>query len=378
MIYNVSPHLLMDVRSCATRGWSRHIMGYTSVGDFIKMTAGSAYHAAMAAYLDPDLPEEGPARRARALAVLHAVYDDVWKRAPAEQLESAYTPRNIDRLFDRWMELHPPLACPWKRVLNVETSFVSRAWWVQHRDPQWRTKGGPAVYDFELIECAPFLLEGYDGSDDAVQLVLRPDALVEDEIGMIRYVDTKTTGWHITDPGWARALRMNLQTQLYADGVVQKYGDRATLGGWINACEIKVLPESDRKCKAHPGMTYAECGPEHAKTHIMPCLTTPENVAKAVDEAKRAIITYLKLAYQHRECAPRDRTTDEILSDLTNESWRSYPVQGIPNEGSSNDKCRFCPTSQWCDESPGIIASLPNFMAFNPWPVEVNKREHAV
>lgn len=369
MLYNVSPHLLMDVRSCAMRGWSRHVMGYTSVGDFIKMAAGSAYHAAMAAYLDPELTEEGPARRARALAVLHVTYDAVWARVPAEQLEEAYTPHNLERLFDRWMELHPVAQCPWKRVLAVETAFVSRAWWV-------KPKAGGSVYDFELIETAPFIADAYEGDEDIVQLIVRPDALVEDEIGMVRYVDTKTTGWHITDPGWARALRMNLQTQLYADAVVQKYHERAVLGGWINACEIKKLPESDRRCKLH-NVTYAECGSEHAKTHVMPCLTTPENVAKAVDEAKRAIVTYVKLMIQHREHAPRD-ANDEIFSDLTHEGWRSYPVQGIPNEGSSNDKCRFCPTSQWCDESPGVVASLPNFMAFNPWPVEVNKREHAV
>lgn len=370
MVYNVSPHLLMDVRSCAMRGWSRHVMGYTSHGDYIKMAAGSAFHAAMAAYLDPDVVEQGPERRARALTILHAVYDTVWARVPAEQLEEAYTPKNLARLFDRWMELHPPAGCPWKRVIEVETAFVSRAWWVERKSAN--------IYDIELIPVAPFILDDYDGPDDYVRLILRPDALVEDEIGKIRYVDTKTTGWHITDPGWARSLRMNQQTQLYADGVVARFGDRAVLGGWINACEIKKLPDSNRQCKAHPGMTYAECSPEHAKTHVMSCLTTAENVAKALDEAKRAATTFVKLMIQHRECAPRDPAIDEILSDLTHESWRSYPVAGIPNEGTSNDKCRFCPSSQWCDESPGVIASLPNFMAFNPWPVEVNKREHAV
>lgn len=368
MIWNVSPHLLMDVRSCGVRGWTRHVMGYTTVGDAIKMKAGQAYHAAMAVYLDPAIAEVGPERRARALKALHAVYDGTWEVAPAEQLDEAYTPGNLHRLFDRWMQLYPSDAQPWKRVIEVETAFVSRAWRVD------RIGSGP--YDIELNLCPSPTMVDPKSQHDWVQLILRPDALVEDHANFIRYVDTKTTGWHISDPGWMRSLRMNLQTQLYADGVHAKYNERAVLGGWVNACEIKHLPDSNRKCKAHPGQLYSECGPEHAKTSIMSCDTNPENVAKALAEAKRAATTFVKLMIQHREHAPRDRD-DAIASDLTDPAWQSYPVASIPNEGTSNDKCRFCPASQWCDESQGVIAALPSFMAYNPWPISADKREHA-
>jgi hypothetical protein len=130
MIYNVSPHLLMDVRTCAMRGFTRHVLGYTSVSDSIKTAASSAYHAGMAVYLDPKLTETGPERRARALAALHAVYDDVFARSPADKLEEGYTPKNIHKLFDRWMEVNPPAVQPWREVVEVETAFVSRAWLV--------------------------------------------------------------------------------------------------------------------------------------------------------------------------------------------------------------------------------------------------------
>ena len=367
MIYRVSPHLLMDVRTCAMRGWSRHVMGYTSVGDHIKMAAGSAYHAGMAVFLDPHLTMADGAlptsheRRTRALAALHAVYDKVWDASPADKLEEGYTPKNLHALFDRWMEVNPPAVQPWQEVIEVETAFVSRRWIVDGDG-----------YDFNLIEIAGGEVDTGCLTRDIVELIIRPDAVVLDRASLIRYVDTKTTGWRVSDPTWLRNLSLNLQTQLYADGIVQRYGERAMLGGWINACEIKKLPGASAAppklkkdgtpyasslCATHK-KPYEQCGPEHMNHVIKECLTSPEQISWALDEAKRAVATFVKLSRQH------ERGDD------------AESVRNIPTEGTSNGACRFCPAAEWCDAGR-IVPALPSFMAYNPWPITTGMREHA-
>lgn len=358
MIYRVSPHVLADVRSCAMRGWTRHVKGYTSVGDSIKAAAGSAYHAGMAVFLDPNLTETGPERRARALAALHAVYDPVWANCPPDKLEEGYTPNNLHRLFDRWMEMHPPAACSWKRVIEVETAFVSR---------RWRVVGG--LYDFSLEEIAN---NGAAFGDDVVELIVRPDAIVIDGANFYRYVDTKTTGWRVKDPSWLRNLRLSFQTQLYADAVVQRFGQKAMYAGWINACEIKKLPGSNPTVKLKQDGTpakvppcpthkkpYAECGVEHMESVMQECTSDPDSVNYALALAKNAATTYVKLKRQHAAAKGEE-----------------YPVTNIPVDGIANEKCRFCPAAEWCD-SGRVVQALPSFMVHQPWPVETGMREHA-
>lgn len=364
-LYSVSPHVLMETRKCSLRGLGRHVLGYTSIGDSIKMKAGSAFHAGMETYLKPAVgfvataeqplaPIASYENRQLALAALHAVYDSVWAATPADKLDAAYTPDNIHRLFDRWMELHPWSQLTFTKVLAVETAFVSR---------QWKVKGEGS--DVELVEIPMSIGEVESGLYDVVRLICRPDAIVETADGIAAFLDTKTTGWHVTDQGWARALRMSLQAKLYADAVVQMYPN-AHYKGWINACEIKKLPESDRKCGTHKGMTYAECGSEHTKTVMLDCTANAETVAKAVLEAKRAATQFVKLSRWHEAHIGASAEVETMTPE-------SYPIQDIPIEGASTDQCRFCPAADWCD-SGAVVAALPNFMAYDPWPVETGQR----
>jgi len=360
------------------RGWARHVMGYTSIGDSIKASAGSAYHAGAAVFLDPALTETGPERRTRALAALHAVYDPVWDACPADKLDEGYTPGNLHRLFDRWMEMHPPSAVEWQEVLAVETAFVSRRWLV---------KKSMNPFDVELEELPSpvshvIATAGMLADQDVVELIVRPDAIVIDKAGMIRYVDTKTTGWRVKDPNWLRALKLSFQTQLYADAIVQKYGERAMYGGWINACEIKKLPGSNptvrlkndgtpakvAPCPLHK-RPYADCGVEHMESVMLECLSDPDSVQWALALAKMAATTFVKLQRQHQEFAPKG-------VELTDEAWKAYPLKNIPVDGIANEKCRFCPAGEWCDAGR-VIGALPSTMRYDPWPVEEGMREHA-
>lgn len=375
-IYNVSPHLLFDVHTCATRGWSRHVIGYTSISDAIKAKAGQAFHAATAVFLDPDTSYNiQPAQRNfKAVAALHDVYDAAWQIVPAEQMEPSLTPDNIERVFRRWMETHPPISMPWRRVESVETAFVSRRWGVLVNPPTLVELPDEAT-------AQRWLADGFD----VIQLIIRPDAVVEDINGFLRYVDTKTTGWRISDESWSRGMRLNAQTQLYADGMVQKYGARAMLGGWINAVELRKLPGSsepklkkdgtpakERLCADH-GLPYAQCGNEHAKMAMLECLTSPERVAIAVEDAKRGALQFVKLMQLH-EAYLRDPNSLVMDNGSANGELVNYPIGNIPMEGTYTNGCRFCPAAQWCDETARNVSVIDSYMKYLPWPVEPGKR----
>lgn len=373
-VYNVSPHLLMDVLTCATRGHTRHVLGYTSINDAIKAKAGQAFHVATAYYLDPDIRIDETSSSTRcdnAVGALHNIYDPTWATIPAESMEPSLTPENIERVFRRWMDLHPPTAMPWRRVMEVETAFVSRQWLVD----------GDALIELSINDPAHLAFDAREHNYDIVQLIIRPDAVVEDTAGLYRYVDTKTTGWNITDPTWSRGMRLSLQTQLYADGMMQKYGDKAVLGGWINAVELKKLPGSRepkvkadgtpgkaRLCKDH-NVPYAECGNEHAKSAMLECFTNQQMVEAAVREAKRAALRFVKLMQIHEQhVAEANRiAVDPYAFDM-------YPISSIPMEGIATGGCRFCPAVQWCDESSRNVAAINSFMEYSPWPIEIGKR----
>lgn len=332
-IIHVSPHVLMDALSCETRWWTRHHKGFTSVGDAIKAVAGQAFHAAVAVVLDP-MPTTN--RREAALSTFHAIYDPAFARMPPEKMEPSLAPSNLHRVLDRWIEMHPQSLLPWRRVLMVEEAFVSRE----------------------------FIIDGV-----TVKLIVRPDLVVEGHDDKIRFVDTKTTGWRIGDESWKRALRLSLQVQLYADAVVQKFGDKALFGGWINAIELRQLPGAAEtatklkkdgtpakppQCKEH-GRPYIECGNEHAKAEFIECLTTPERVDRAVKDAYAGCV--------------------KIVNTLSADALHGENVIPLLSQfGGANGTCRFCPSADWC-EAGRPYAALGSFLEYSPWPVEEGKRE---
>lgn len=330
---NVSPSLLADVLVCETKGWSRHVKGYTSPGEAIKAVAGQAWHAGTAEYFNPNQthPEAWAHSQAEAaLKTLHAIYDPAFARCPADKLpDQAYTPDNLHRLFARWMELHPAHQLPWARVLTVEEAFVSRTWTI---------------------------------GDTEVRLICRPDLICEDGNSRVRWTDTKTTGWRISDKGWQQALRLSLQAALYTDAVVQKYGERAYLGGWFSAVEIRNLPGANagppklkkdgtpakpRTCAEH-GVPYAECGNEHAKAMMMECPVTPERVSAALRDAERAAVRFVDM-------------------------HEGEPLVGLDMRGAAKGECRFCPAAGWC-EAGRVAEALPSFMVHDPWIVSEGTR----
>jgi hypothetical protein len=342
-VINVSPSLLADVAVCGTKAYTRHKLGYTSITDAIKATAGSAFHAAIAEHLRTDRPFSGS--YANTMKAFHDVYDAPYERLSAELLEPSLTPKNLERILDRWIAMHPSSLLPWKRVLTVEEAFVSREW--------------------VIIEPTSAKEEEETGENlrrTRVQLICRPDLIVEDHDGYIGWVDTKTTGWHIGDAGWQKQLKLSLQVQLYSDAVVQRYGSKARYGGWFNAIELRKLPgEIDappklkkdgtpakpRTCAEH-GVPYAQCGSEHAKAEFIKCLTTPQRVERALVDAQGYAADFVRLMSE----------TD---------------IERVDMRGTAKGECRFCPASDWC-LSDRPVDALDGFMKHEPWIVDTGSR----
>lgn len=342
-VVNVSPSVLADVISCETKAWLKHVKGYTSSGDAIKAVAGQGIHAAVAAYLEPNSATPNHLADA-ALAAFHSIYDPAYARLAADKLEPSLVPSNLHRVLARWIEMHPPHMLPWKRVLMVEEAFVSR--------------------EFSIVDPTDKRIVT-DPRRITVRLIVRPDLVVEDHFGKIRFVDTKTTGWRIGDESWQKALKLSLQVQLYADAVVQKFGDAAVFGGWINAIELRELPgkpdatpklkkdgtpAKEKLCGAH-GKPYAECGHEHAKAEFIECMTTPERVQRAVLDAQAAAADFVRM-----------------LAEGVN-------IESLNMKGGANGTCRFCPAGNWCLSSRPVdaIANWNDFV-YEPWIVDEGKR----
>ena len=340
--FNVSPHLLGDVDSCSTWGWVRHVQGYTSPGDSIRMLAGQAIHRAMEVLFDPAVATAPISRVDAAVQAFHQVYDAKCATCPPEKLDAAYAPGNLDKIIRRWIEMRVP-QIPWLRVLATEEAFVSRSWVFM-------------VPNVGLVK---------------VNLIVRPDLVVEDYQGYIRWVDSKSTGWHIGDSGWQLALKLSSQVQLYSDGVIQKYGEKAVYGGWISAIEIKTqpgqtapkikkdgTPAKERTCGVH-GLPYSECGPEHTKAEFIECLTNPERVEQAVIDAERAAKKFVDIVLASERISAMERPS----------------LMGLGMQGTEHNQCRFCPANAWCYETTRNPQLLEGTLIRDPWKVETGRRD---
>jgi hypothetical protein len=336
---NASPSILSAVNTCETLAWVRYCKGFTSRGEAIKATAGVAFHRAMEVYFDPKAAS--PFDVTAALSALHGVYDPAYARLAAESLEPSLTPANLHRVAARWFEMHPQHALPWRRVLKVEDAFASRAFGIRNG----------AVLPAGFIP------------DTSVKLIVRPDMVVEDMSGGVRWVDTKTTGWRIGDESWRRNLRLSLQAQLYTDAVMQEYPQRAVMGGWFSCIELRVLPGAsapkvkkdgtpakERLCGEH-GRPYAECGNEHAKFEFIECMTTPERIRRALLDAESAATALVRL----------HATTGTATLDM---------------KGTSSHSCRFCPAAAWCESGRYVNTLDGNSfgLVYEPWDVSEGRR----
>jgi hypothetical protein len=117
---------------------------------------------------------------------------------------------------------------------------------------------------------------------------------------------------------------------------------------YINAIEVKKLPDpSTRKCRTH-GVPYEQCRLQHANWQLFISTRTPMAIAGWETQAKALAKKFLMLkgAFGSVEM-----------------------VQYAPDEGRFNGACTFCDFRKWCraDRAPQMVDGLFVVDKWEPW-----------
>jgi len=246
----VDNSILAAVAACPSLAAIRYVLHRAAEdGGSAPMRAGTAVHEALGAFFATS------GDRDAALVALRASYL-TWAQAnvPADdRLGFA----NVQRIVERWMEVHPPGAWPF---VIPDPAYVER----------------------------PFQVALTDGID----FVGRMDALGTDPAQGWWVVEVKTTGR--LDERWARRWRMASQVTGYTWGAGEALG-RTISGCFVLGIEMAKLPDDPkRKCKTH-GVAYLECGALHAKFEMRVEPRAPHQLAAWRGEAERLARTFAAL-----------------------------------------------------------------------------------
>jgi hypothetical protein len=101
------------------------------------------------------------------------------------------------------------------------------------------------------------------------------------------------------------------------------------VGAFINAINIKKIPESNRRCSDH-GTPYSECGLMHAEMELFPVSRTPQQI-----EAWR--VNAIALARRYRARLERVHTAADLPM---------VPMEGQFAQGGG--VCRQCMAADFC------------------------------
>lgn len=272
---------LAAVACCSTQAVLRYHLGLTAFEDRAPMRAGSAAHAALAAWFQKGTEA--------ALEVLEAEYT-LWALENVPEGDRL-SPPNVIRTMRQYFESHPPGSLPFV----VEPGFV---------------ECGFAV---PLDEDGEFVFVG------------RLDALARDHNNAYWIVEHKTTGR--LDDRWRRRFQSAAQVTGYV-WAAQQHTERPVVGAFINGIELSKLPSDEkRKCRDH-GVVYAECGAQHARTEMLIELRSPHEL----EEWRK---TALHLARKFRDLCRMVPT----LADLHKVRMQGQ-FTGACSDCQFNDFCR--------------------------------------
>lgn len=298
----VDNSLLKDT-VCTTRVLMRHKFGYTNREDSAALRAGSAAHAALAAYLNPQ--GLGVDIAAFALDIFKQQYA-AWALAnvpPTDRLSY----ENTSRILAAWFDAHPVDNFPFT-VKHVEIGFTLPV------------------------------------SDD-LTICGRADGVVEMIADGSRYVlEHKTTG-NIT-PWWLAGFRMDSQLSTYISGMQEHLGGGQVVGGVLNAIEFSRIPGSASKCREH-GTPYAECGVQHVLKRAV--LQTVERTPAQLAQWRRDAI---RNARKYRDACEMYPTLDDI--------------KYAPMEGTFYGACTNCAFKDFC-ESGRPVDLVDSMLVHDPW-----------
>lgn len=290
---------------CTTKALLRHKHGYTSHEDSAALKAGSAAHAALAAYFDPNGSSLAQKIRADlALGVLRVQYA-AWSRLNVPP-DNRLSYENVSRILAAWFDAHPVDSFAF-RVRHVETGFSFVLTY-------WLTICGRIDMDAEMSD------------------------------GSIYVVDHKSTG-NIT-PWWLAGFRLDSQFSTYVSGMMEHLGGAKVAGGIVNAIEFSKIPASNTKCRAH-GTPYAECGVQHVVERSQ-MITVDRSPAQLAQWRRDAI----KNARKYRDAC-------EMYPELSD-------ITRAPMEGTFYGACTNCSFKDWC-EAGRPVDLVDSMLVKDPW-----------
>lgn len=305
--------ILTEEAKCEAAASIRYGLGLEALeGNRIKMDAGTAMHAAMDVHFGGGKPIEAVfalERRYEELKIAEAI-----SAAGNEREQKPLLPYRLDNLRVILTEyLHRNQTLPF----DVDTGTIEQ--------------GAVALLD-------PEEQIWFSMTTDVGKVTMRGS-------GGIWFVDTKTTGRYL-DSRFKRSFMTSTQVTGYTWGMRQATG-LPYLGGFINAINIKDVPNSTRACSEH-GVKYAECGRLHVQAELFPVTRT----AEAIEKWK---VNAIRLARRYKARLARVQSIRDVPMVATDGPW------------ISGGQCADCQAFEWCvtGQQPGLVGSV--FQSVGPW-----------
>ena len=255
---------LASTQTCETQAALRYVLGYDSAEDRAPLVAGTAVHAALAAWL------KSGGNALEAMRVLEVEYMP-WALEHVIVTDDRLSYANVHRVMEYWFDTHP--LSSWTVTVRPEMVEVGFA--------------------------VPI-------ADDVV-FVGRADAVGQDARGAWVVVEHKSSAR--LDERWRRTHRLAAQLTGYTYAM-QQHVNAPVVGALVNGIELSRLPNSTTKCRKH-GVAYNECGALHARFEAFITQRTPAQQ----EEWKR---TALVLAREFLALKERVKTIDDVLNVRTN------------------------------------------------------------
>lgn len=201
-----------------------------------------------------------------------------------------------------------------------------------------------AAEPFEVISAETIIGCPLD-DEGTINIWAKRDLMVRDlATGFTLPLDHKTTG--AVNHRWQSGWQLCSQLPGYA-WITHKETGQYCPGAYVNALEIRLLPNSTRRCATH-AMPYNECRLEHAVFKLL-YYDYPQYV---VDGWRSTAIMLAKRYMMIKKAYP---TLDHIAH--------------APQEGLFNRSCTFCQFKKYCQAGRPAHA-VDNFLAYNhfaPW-----------
>ena len=289
----VDNSILATEAVCQTHASLRYGLGYDAPGVRVKMNVGTAIHAGMDVFFAggsvPDvLAAFEKAYTAMGIGQAIAAMDEKQQKGL-----QAYTLANLKVIVGEYCTRNAMLP------FDVDTTTIEQ--------------GFAVLLDREFNIW-------YTGTPDVGKVVMRGS-------GSVYTVDTKSTGSYLTAE-YKRGYRTASQVTGYLWGLREVTG-LPYVGAFINAINIKKIPDSNRRCSDH-GVQYSECGLMHAEMELFPVTRTPQQI-----EAWR--VNAIALARRYRARLERVRTAADLPM---------VPMEGQFAQGGG--VCRQCVAADFC------------------------------